>query len=123
MSRPNLDREFRLVALVTDLMDRSRIAAALPSTQFVSDAIAVTDADVVVVDLARFGGVIGALRTALPAATLLAFGSHVDREAAANAVADGADTVLTRSQFFADPAAAVRGTNDPRGQTMGQGNE
>jgi len=110
-----------VTAVVTDLMDRSRIAAALPATRFVADSSAVgNDAELIVIDLARAAPAIAELRATRPGARILAFGSHVDREAAAGAEADGAHLVLTRSKFFADPAGAVR---DLAAQTIGQGTE
>ena len=65
-------------------------------------------ADVVIVDLARFGAEVAALRAALPSARLVCFGPHVDEASAAAASAAGADVVLPRSAFFRDPAAAIR---------------
>ena len=97
----------RTCALVSDLMDRSRISAALPATEFVRDVAGCADADVVVVDLARFGGDVAMLRAALPSARLVCFGPHVDDVAAHAARAAGADLVLARSRFFRDPPAAV----------------
>jgi hypothetical protein len=97
----------RVCALVSDLMDRSRISAAVPDVVFVREVGACAGADVVVVDLARSGGEVGALRAALPSARLVCFGPHVDEASAAAATAAGADLVLPRSKFFQDPAAAV----------------
>ncbi|MDQ1479412.1 MAG: hypothetical protein QOI44_273 [Actinomycetota bacterium] len=97
----------RICALVVDLMDRSRISAALPDTTFVRDAAACAGADVVIVDLARSGRHVGAVRDAAPAARIVCFGPHVDEEGANAARAAGADVVLPRSRFFSDPAAAI----------------
>jgi hypothetical protein len=94
-------------ALVSDLMDRSKINAAVTDVQFVRGADACVDADVVIVDLARFGAEVAALRAGSPSARLVCFGPHVDEAAAAAARAAGADTVLPRSQFFRDIAAAL----------------
>ncbi|HTD50763.1 MAG TPA: hypothetical protein VK771_09195 [Acidimicrobiia bacterium] len=99
--------ERRTYALVSDLMDRSRISATLPATEFVRDVAACTGADVVLVDLARFGADVAALRAALPSARLVCFGPHVDDVAANAARAAGADAVLARSRFFRDPLAAI----------------
>ncbi len=96
-----------LVALVDDLMDRSRVSAALPDVRFVSGPGECAGADAVIVDLARHGTSIPAVRVTAPAARIVAFGPHVDDELLATARADGADVVLARSQFFRDPAAAV----------------
>jgi hypothetical protein len=96
-----------LVALVDDLMDRSRVSAVLPDTRFVSGPGECAAADTVIVDLSRHGESITAVRVSAPAARIVAFGPHVDDEVLARARADGADRVLTRAQFFRDPAAAV----------------
>ena len=98
----------RVVALSGDLMDRSKLSAAFPGVAFARDVDASTGADVVIVDLARFAGLVRDLRRALPDARIVAFGPHVDEDAAATARADGADLVWPRSRFFRDPAAALR---------------
>jgi hypothetical protein len=97
----------RVCALVVDLMDRSRISAALPDVQFVRDAVACAGADVVIIDLARSGHHVRAVRDAVPAARIVCFGPHVDEEGSSAARAAGADVVLPRSRFFHDPAAAI----------------
>ncbi len=95
------------MALVDDLMDRSRISGALPAVRFVRAVADAAGADVVLVDLARHGDEVRALRELLPASRIVAFGPHVDEMAAEAARAGGADVVLARSRFFADPAAAA----------------
>jgi hypothetical protein len=97
-----------VVALASDLMDRSRMTAAIDGIEFARDVDACTAADVVIVDLARFALAVGELRRALPDARIVAFGPHVDEETAATAAADGADIVWPRSRFFRDPAAALQ---------------
>ena len=97
----------RVCALVTDLMDRSKISATVEGVEFVRDVAACAGADVVIVDLARFGAEVAALRAAAPAARLVCFGPHVDDERAAAATGAGADLVLARSRFFRDPAAVI----------------
>lgn len=99
------------VALVTDLMDRSRISAARPDVRFVRTPAECADADVVLVDLAVFGDTIESLRSAAPTSRIVAFGPHVDRELAARAARAGADTVLARSELFRDVAAAIAVTH------------
>jgi hypothetical protein len=99
----------RVCALVGDLMDRSRISASVPEVVFVRDVAACADADVVIVDLARSGKEVGAVREAVPSARIVGFGPHVDEESARAAGAAGADVVLPRSRFFHDPAAAIGG--------------
>src|SRR5471030_1965505 len=97
----------RVCALVTDLMDRSKISAAVGDVIFVRSADACADADVVIVDLSRFGGEVAALRAAVPTARLVCFGPHVDEASAVAASGAGADVVLTRSRFFRDIAASI----------------
>lgn len=89
-------------ALVTDLMDRSKLSAAIPGVQFqLAD-----DAEVVIVDLAR-APAIAAIRASHPNTRIVAYGSHVDQDAMEAARAAGADDVLPRSKFFRDPAATL----------------
>ena len=101
-----------VVALVDDLMDRSRLDA-LGKIHWATDAEAAaalatdTGTDTVLVDIARYGSQIRALRDLAPALFIVAFGSHVDATALADARSAGADRVLPRSRFFADPAAAL----------------
>ena len=95
-----------VVAFVSDLMDRSRISAALPGTTFTADPAATIDADVVLVDLGRAGDRISDIRAAT-AARIVGFGPHVDHDADADARAAGADVVVARSRFFRDPAGVV----------------
>ena len=97
----------RVCALVGDLMDRSRVSSAIDGVEFVRDAAACAGAEVVVVDLARSGDQIAAVRAAAPDARLVAFGPHVDEAGAEAASAAGADVVMPRSRFFRDPAAAI----------------
>jgi hypothetical protein len=97
-----------IVALVTDLMDRSRLGVALPGVEFAGDPGGCADAGVVIVDLAARGGVdLAAVRAAAPRARIVAFGPHVDDAGLARGRSEGADLVLPRSRFFHDPAAAV----------------
>jgi hypothetical protein len=97
----------RAVALVSDLMDRSRITAAIADVVFAREVAECADADVVIVDLAPFGPAVGELRRSLPSVRIVAFGPHVDEDAARIAREAGADLVWPRSRFFRDPAAAV----------------
>lgn len=99
-------------ALVGDLMDRSRLAAAVPAVAFLDAPEACAGAAVVVVELTGHGHAVGAVRAAAPGARIVAFGPHVDEAALAAARAAGADVVLPRSRFFRDPAAAVHGAGD-----------
>jgi DNA-binding NarL/FixJ family response regulator len=97
----------KTVALVSDLMDRSRVGGALADVEFARDAAACTGADLVVIDLGRAADAVAAVRAVAPDARIVAFGAHVDTDVLAQATRDGADAVLPRSRFFADPAAAV----------------
>ena len=109
----------RVAALVDDLMDRSRVAAAMPDVAFVRSPDAVGDADVVVLDLGGHAAEVAALRAAHPDVRIVAFGRHDDVAALDAARAAGADRVLPRSQFFRDPAGAMapeRGAVPPFGR-------
>jgi hypothetical protein len=97
----------KIVAMMTDLMDRSRVSAAVPDVTFTTDPAACANADVVVIDLARHAGTVAGARLAAPTARIVAFGPHVDAELLAQAARDGADIVLPRSRFFQDPGAAL----------------
>jgi hypothetical protein len=97
----------RICALVSDLMDRSKMSAAVGDVAFVRAAGACAHADVVVIDLAKFGDQVAAVRAAAPHARIVTFGPHVDDVAADAAAAAGADAVLPRSKFFRDIPAAM----------------
>ena len=79
----------------------------MEGVEFVRAVDACAGADVVIVDLARFGAEVAAVRALAPAARLVCFGPHVDEESAAAARDAGADAVLPRSAFFRDPGAAI----------------
>jgi hypothetical protein len=95
------------VALVGDLMDRSRIGAAIPDVQFVAGPRECADADVVVVDLGTHATRVAEIRQAAPQARIVAFGRHDNPGALEQARSDGADVSVARSRFFRDPAALV----------------
>jgi hypothetical protein len=97
----------KIVAITNDLMDRSRISGAVDGVEFTREVGACSGADVVVIDLARDAALVAAVRAAAPTARIVAFGPHVDTEVLEQATRDGADTVLPRSRFFQDPAAAL----------------
>ena len=88
----------------TDLMDRSRISAAIPDVAFMLDG-----------DSRRRDRRPRARRRRrsprsaprCPASRIVCYGPHVDDDAADAARAAGADVVLPRSRFFRDPAAAI----------------
>ena len=110
----------RVAALVDDLLDRSKLAAAVPATTFVREPGAAGPADVVV-DLATHSGDVETLRARQPATRIVAYGRHTDTDALAAARAAGADRVLARSAFFRDPAAAVAGEPGPVPPSPGGG--
>jgi len=93
----------RVCALVSDLMDRSKISAAIPDVSFMVDG----NAEVVVIDLSRNPQMVSEIRAEMPGVRIVCFGPHVDDDAAAAATAAGADVVMARSRFFRDPAAAI----------------
>ena len=99
----------RVRALVTDLMDRSRISAAIPGVEFGIRDDGDAPADVVIIDLARAADRVAEIRAAMPGARIVGYGPHVDDAAAQAARTAGADVVLPRSRFFRDPAAAIAG--------------
>jgi hypothetical protein len=96
-----------VVALVPDVMDRSRLAAAVPDIEFANDVDRCTDADIVIIDLARRADDVQLARRHAPSARIVAFGPHVDGTALDAAQVDGADVVLPRSRFFRDILAAI----------------
>jgi hypothetical protein len=89
-----------IVAFAPDLMDRSRIAAALPQAHFVlaaRDLMSVDAAALVLVDLHR-PGVLDVIPSV--AAPVIGFASHVDDELLDAGRRAGCREVLPRSRFF-----------------------
>jgi DNA-binding NarL/FixJ family response regulator len=99
----------RVVALVGDLLDRSKIAAAVPHAAFATDAAESAGADVVVIDVKARPDAVAVARKLAPDARIVAYGRHDNPAALDAARADGADAALPRSRFFRDPAGAIRG--------------
>ena len=99
----------RVVALVTDLMDRSRLTAAVPGIEFVRHGSECAGATIVVIDLARHGDEVAPARAAAPAPGWSPSGPTSRTPTSRRARAEGADLVLPRSRFFRDPAGAVGG--------------
>lgn len=105
----------RIVAYVPDLIDRSKLAAALAGEQvvFVTDraalepAVAAAATDLVVLDLARPGALDALPRLVGAGVRTVGFGSHVDRELADSARAAGCGDVYTRSAFFSHLGEAL----------------
>ena len=106
-----------IVALVPDLMDRSKVSAAAKaageSVRFVNQApklVAAVEQDspeLVVVDLGRPGAVDAVRELAGAGVRVVGFGSHVDRDLLAEAGDAGCEEVLARSQFFRDLARVL----------------
>lgn len=87
------------LAYIPDLMDRSRLGGLdVVFVAHLDDLLQATDADVVVVDLARPGvlDVVGRVT----AGRTIGFGSHVDAALFEAARTAGCDEVLARSAFF-----------------------
>lgn len=99
-----------VAAYTPDLMDRSKISAAVPGCRFVARPealVGLADIDLVLVDLSKKGvldvipGIVdGGVR-------LIAYGSHVDKDLLASATAAGCTEVLPRSKFFSGLAALL----------------
>ncbi len=96
----------RVVALVPDLIDRSKVEAAAKAAgvelEMVTGAAglgrAAGEADLVIVDLGR-PGVLDALGSLAQVRTV-GFGSHVERDLLRAATAAGCSQVMARSAFF-----------------------
>lgn len=104
-----------IVALVADLMFASRIRGVAPAAKTVQRGDALEAAiepatRLILVDLHARGALeaIQALRDAGSAATIVAFGSHVETDTLQAARAAGADRVMARSAFVRDLPALVR---------------
>ena len=112
----------RVIAYVTDLMDRSKLTATagpagidivfVRSAAKLVEAMTTTGSQgaTVVIDLGRPDAIeaLDAIGTA-PAGRVVAFGAHVDTARLHDARRAGATTVLARSAFFADPARWMGG--------------
>lgn len=87
----------RVVAYAPDLLDQSKLRAAGADVVRSVAELTATQADVVVVDLARPG-----VLEAVPAidGRVIGFCRHTDTELIAAAEAAGCDEVLVRSVFF-----------------------
>jgi hypothetical protein len=116
----------RVAVYVVDLMDRSKVSSAaaaagievtvVRSPTAVAAEVAAGTVDAVVVDLGRADAIeaVAAAAAATAAAgsggaRVIAYGSHVDTERLDAAARAGADPVLARSAFFAEPARWMRG--------------
>ncbi len=97
----------RVVAFVGDLLDRSKISAAVPDAGFATAFEDAAGADIVVIDVKAHPDAVAAVRKIVPDVRIVAYGRHDNPQALEAARADGADVALPRSRFFQDPAAAV----------------
>lgn len=97
-----------VAAYTPDLMDRSKISAALDGCRFVARPealVGLAGIDVVLVDLSK-RGVIEALPDIVAGGVrVIGYGAHVDHKLLASAEAAGVGDVLPRSKFFARLAA------------------
>jgi hypothetical protein len=98
-----------VVALVGDLLDRSKIAAGIPDTRFASAPDECAGADTVLIDVKAHPDAVAAVRKLAPTARIVAYGRHDNPAALDAARAEGADVALPRSRFFRDPASAIAG--------------
>jgi len=97
-----------VAALVGDLLDRSKIAAAMPDARFAAAPDECAGAEAVVIDVKAHPEAVAAVRKIAPSARIVAYGRHDDPGALDAARAAGADVALPRSRFFLDPAATVQ---------------
>jgi polygalacturonase len=97
----------RVIALVGDLLDRSKISTAVPDTRFATTPEDCAGGDAVLIDVKAHPDAVAAVRKLAPAARIVAYGRHDNPKALEAARADGADVALPRSRFFRDPAAAI----------------
>ena len=119
----------RVVAFIPDLLFGSRVIAALQAAGheavLAGDphalSAALTDADVVVVDLTFDAGerLAQLARARLPGMPALAFYSHVEVEVREQALRAGVDLVVPRSRMAREGAALVdRLLSAPRGPSL-----
>ena len=87
----------RVVAYAPDLMDQSKLRGHGAEMVRSLDELADTEADLVLLDLARPGAVEAVGHIDAP---VIGFGSHVDTELLEAARRAGGVEVLPRSQFF-----------------------
>ena len=92
-----------VAAYTPDLMDRSKISAAVPGCRFVARPealVGLAATDVILVDLSKKGVLDVLGEVVAGGARVLAYGAHVDKALLATAEAAGCTSVLPRSQFF-----------------------
>ncbi|HVF33150.1 MAG TPA: hypothetical protein VM933_08945 [Acidimicrobiales bacterium] len=92
-----------VAAYTPDLMDRSKIAAAVADCRFVTRPealVGLAGIDVVLVDLSKRGVLEVLPAIVAGAARVVGYGAHVDHDLLAAATEAGVDEVLPRSRFF-----------------------
>lgn len=97
-----------VAAYTPDLMDRSKISAALSDCRFVARPealVGLAGIGVIVVDLSKRGVVEALPDIVAGGARVIGYGAHVDHKLLAAAEAAGVTDVLPRSKFFARLAA------------------
>jgi hypothetical protein len=113
-----------VAAYTPDLMDRSKIAAAVPDCRFVAKPealVGLANCDVVVVDLSK-RGVLDVLAAVCGSGVrVVAYGAHVDKALLASATSAGCDEVLPRSQFFSRLPELLGGRIRPPSQPQPPG--
>ncbi len=109
-----------VIALVPNLMDRSKILAAtadevrfVPAAQDLPGAAASPGVRVVVVDLSSPGILDVLPLLAATGVRVVGFGSHVDRQGLLEASRAGCSQVLARSAFFGRLAGVLAGGDAP----------
>ena len=105
-----------VAAYTPDLMDRSKISAAVPDCRFVARPealVGLAGCDVVVVDLSKRGVLDVLAELCGTGVRVIAYGAHVDKELLATATEAGCDEVLPRSQFFSRIPELVGGPIRP----------
>lgn len=99
-----------VTAYTPDLMDRSKISAAVPDCRFVARPealVGLAGTDVILVDLSK-KGVLEVLGDVVAGgARVIAYGAHVDKPLLGAAEAAGCTEVLPRSQFFSRLASLL----------------
>jgi hypothetical protein len=90
-----------VTVFVPDLMDRSKVLAAVPDAVVVArvEQLAPAVGDVVVIDLSRPGAIAAVAPLVATGARVIGFASHVDRDGLDAARAAGC-AVYARSAFF-----------------------
>jgi hypothetical protein len=102
----------KIAVATNDLMDRSRITAAIPDVEVIfvrtPDAlVGLAGVDVLVVDLSKRGAHDALAGIVASGVRVIAYGSHVDRATLDAARAAGVTEVLPRSAFFGSLASIL----------------